>query len=105
MRPRTPPCPDEDVLTRIGFGSKVIITGDASQKDLPADAKSGLDVAMQVLKKVDGIGFCELTSKDVVRHPLVQQIVQAYEVYEKKQKPVHPRKGGQRNNSRRERRR
>ena len=72
-------------LTRIGFGSKVIVTGDASQKDLPRDAVSGLDVAMKVLKKIDDIGFCELTSKDVVRHPLVQQIVQAYENYEKRQ--------------------
>ena len=50
-------------LTRIGFGSKVIVTGDASQKDLPSGTRSGLDVAMQVLKKVDGISFCELTSK------------------------------------------
>ena len=74
-------------LTRIGFGSKVIITGDASQKDLPSSAQSGLDVALKVLRKVEDIGFCELTSKDVVRHPLVQQIVQAYENYEKKQKP------------------
>ncbi len=71
-------------LTRIGFGSKVIITGDKTQKDLPSSAASGLDVAMKVLKKVDGISFCELTSKDVVRHPLVQKIVQAYEEYEKK---------------------
>lgn len=84
-------------LTRIGFGSKVIVTGDASQKDLPRDAVSGLDVAMKVLKKIDDIGFCQLTSKDVVRHPLVQQIVQAYDAYEKKQKPERPvrgRKGG-----------
>ena len=84
-------------LTRIGFGSKVIITGDASQKDLPRDAVSGLDVAMKVLKKIDDIGFCQLTSKDVVRHPLVQQIVQAYDAYEKKQKPERPtrrRNGG-----------
>ena len=71
-------------------GSKVIITGDASQKDLPRDATSGLDVAMKVLKKIDDIGFCQLTSKDVVRHPLVQQIVQAYDAYEKKQKPERP---------------
>ena len=74
-------------LTRIGFGSKVIVTGDQSQKDLPKDAVSGLDVAMKVLKKIDDIAFCQLTSKDVVRHPLVQQIVQAYDDYEKKQKP------------------
>lgn len=82
----TTPAQMKMFLTRIGFGSKVIVTGDASQKDLPSDAKSGLDVAMQVLKKVDGISFCELTSKDVVRHPLVQKIVQAYDAYEKKNK-------------------
>jgi phosphate starvation-inducible PhoH-like protein len=98
----TTPAQMKMFLTRIGFGSKVIVTGDSSQKDLPADAKSGLDVAMQVLKKVDGIAFCELTSKDVVRHPLVQQIVQAYE---EKHKPSTAETGGQRNNSRRERRR
>ena len=83
----TTPAQMKMFLTRIGFGSKVIITGDASQKDLPRDATSGLDVAMKVLKKIDDIGFCQLTSKDVVRHPLVQQIVQAYDDYEKKQKP------------------
>ena len=81
----TTPAQMKMFLTRIGFGSKVIVTGDASQKDLPKDAVSGLDVAMKVLKKIDDIGFCELTSKDVVRHPLVQQIVQAYESYEAKQ--------------------
>lgn len=64
-------------LTRIGFGSKVIVTGDKTQKDLPAGVRSGLDIAMQVLKKVDGISFCQLTNKDVVRHPLVQKIVEA----------------------------
>ncbi|MDO5336312.1 MAG: PhoH family protein [Eubacteriales bacterium] len=83
----TTPAQMKMFLTRIGFGSKVIITGDASQKDLPSSAQSGLDVALKVLRKVEDIGFCELTSKDVVRHPLVQQIVQAYENYEKKQKP------------------
>ncbi len=71
-------------LTRIGFGSKVIITGDQTQKDLPAGAVSGLDTALKVLKKIDDIGFCYLTSSDVVRHPLVQKIVQAYEDYETK---------------------
>ena len=93
----TTPAQMKMFLTRIGFGSKVIITGDASQKDLPRDATSGLDVAMKVLKKIDDIGFCQLTSKDVVRHPLVQQIVQAYDAYEKKQKPERParrRNGG-----------
>lgn len=79
----TTPAQMKMFLTRIGFGSKVIITGDASQKDLSRDATSGLDVAMKVLKKIDDIGFCQLTSKDVVRHPLVQQIVQAYDDYEK----------------------
>ena len=80
----TTPAQMKMFLTRIGFGSKVIITGDKTQKDRPSSAASGLDVAMKVLKKVDGISFCELTSKDVVRHPLVQKIVQAYEEYEKK---------------------
>ena len=80
----TTPAQMKMFLTRIGFGSRVIITGDKTQKDLPSAAASGLDVAMKVLKKVDGISFCELSSKDVVRHPLVQKIVQAYEEYEKK---------------------
>ena len=72
-------------LTRIGFGSKVVITGDSTQKDLASSTKSGLDVAIKVLSKVDEIAFCKLTSKDVVRHPLVQKIVKAYEDYEKKE--------------------
>ena len=72
-------------LTRIGFGSKVVVTGDASQKDLSAGTRSGLDVAVKVLTKVDEIAFCNLTSKDVVRHPLVQKIVKAYEEYERKE--------------------
>lgn len=71
-------------LTRIGFGSKVVVTGDATQKDLSPDVKSGLEVAEKVLHKVEGISFCTLTSQDVVRHPLVQKIVTAYEEYEKK---------------------
>jgi phosphate starvation-inducible PhoH-like protein len=73
-------------LTRIGFGSKVVVTGDASQKDLPSGTKSGLDVATKVLAKIDDIGFCTLTSKDVVRHPLVQKIVKAYDDFEAKEK-------------------
>ena len=81
----TTPAQMKMFLTRIGFGSKVIVTGDATQKDLPRDAVSGLDMAMKVLGKIEDIAFCQLTSKDVVRHPLVQQIVQAYEEYEKKQ--------------------
>ena len=69
-------------LTRIGFGSKVVITGDRTQKDLPKDQVSGLDTAMKILGKIEGIQFCTLTSHDVVRHPLVQKIVKAYEEYE-----------------------
>ena len=75
-------------LTRIGFGSKVIITGDQTQKDLPAGTVSGLDTAVKVLKKIDDIGFCYLSNSDVVRHPLVQKIVQAYDDYEAKNKPA-----------------
>ena len=78
----TTPAQMKMFLTRIGFGSKVIVTGDATQKDLSAGTQSGLDVALRVLSGVEGIAFCELTSKDVVRHPLVQRIVQAYEKYE-----------------------
>lgn len=73
-------------LTRIGFGSKVIVTGDQTQKDIPAGMTSGLDMAAKVLKKIDDIGFCYLNSSDVVRHPLVQKIVQAYDEYETKSK-------------------
>lgn len=78
----TTPAQMKMFLTRIGFGSKVIITGDQTQKDLPGGSASGLDVAIKVLKKVEDIGFCYLTSSDVVRHPLVQKIVQAYDEYE-----------------------
>lgn len=80
----TTPAQMKMFLTRIGFGSKVIVTGDQTQKDLPYDQKSGLDVALRVLHKIDDIAICELTSKDVVRHPLVQKIVTAYEEYEVK---------------------
>ena len=69
-------------LTRIGFGSKVIITGDQSQKDLPYGTVSGLDTALKILKNIDDIGICYFTSDDVVRHPLVQKIVKAYDEYE-----------------------
>lgn len=69
-------------LTRIGFGSKVVITGDLTQKDLPHDQASGLDTALKVLRNVEEIGICRLTSSDVVRHPLVQKIVKAYDEYE-----------------------
>jgi phosphate starvation-inducible PhoH-like protein len=80
----TTPAQMKMFLTRIGFGSKVIVTGDATQKDLAPDVRSGLDVASSVLKNIDDIAFCNLTSQDVVRHPLVQKIVKAYESYEKR---------------------
>ena len=80
----TTPAQMKMFLTRIGFGSKVVITGDATQQDLAPGTKSGLDVALRVLRKVDEIAICKLTSNDVVRHPLVQKIVQAYDAYEKK---------------------
>ena len=82
----TTPAQMKMFLTRIGFGSKVVVTGDASQKDLMPDAKSGLDIATKVLSKIDDIAFCKLSSKDVVRHPLVQKIVRAYDDYESKEK-------------------
>ncbi len=78
----TTPAQMKMFLTRIGFGSKVIITGDLTQKDLPQGQISGLDVALKVLEGIDDIGFSYMTSKDVVRHPLVQKIVNAYEKYE-----------------------
>ena len=71
-------------LTRIGFGSKVVITGDITQIDLPEDKVSGLKVAMRVLDGLDDIAICTLTGADVVRHRLVQKIIEAYEVYEKR---------------------
>ena len=82
----TTPAQMKMFLTRIGFGSKVVVTGDATQKDLAPGATSGLDVALKVLKDIDEIGICKLTNNDVVRHPLVQRIVQAYDVYENKNK-------------------
>lgn len=90
----TTPAQMKMFLTRIGFGSKVVITGDATQKDLPPGVTSGLDSAMTVLRKVDEIGMCELTSSDVVRHPLVQKIVQAYEDYESRRQKPKTRQAG-----------
>ncbi len=89
----TTPAQMKMFLTRIGFGSKAVITGDITQKDLPEGQTSGLDIALEVLKKTEGIGIARLTSIDVVRHPLVQAIVDAYEKYEK----AHPAKPVNRN--------
>ena len=87
----TTPAQMKMFLTRIGFGSKVVITGDSTQKDLPAGQISGLDVAINVVKDIDDIAICRLTSKDVVRHPLVQRIVKAYEEYEQKSVQKKPK--------------
>ena len=80
----TTPAQMKMFLTRIGFGSKVVVTGDVTQKDLAPNVKSGLEDSLNVLKGIDEIGICQLTSKDVVRHPLVQKIVKAYEQSEAK---------------------
>src|SRR3954471_9810143 len=66
-------------LTRLGFGSKAVVTGDATQIDLPAGKASGMNEASEILKDVEGIRFIEFTDRDVVRHPLVQEVVRAYE--------------------------
>ncbi len=93
----TTPAQMKMFLTRIGFGSKVVVTGDATQKDLAPGTVSGMDVALRVLKKVDEIGICQLTSSDVVRHPLVQKIVKAYEEYEKQERKGSKEKNRDRN--------
>lgn len=72
-------------LTRIGYGSQAIITGDITQIDLPDGKQSGLKVAKKVLGDIEGIAFCEFSEKDVVRHPLVQKIIKAYEKYDSEQ--------------------
>ena len=95
----TTPAQMKMFLTRIGFGSKVVITGDSTQKDLPSGTVSGLDVAVKVVKNIEDVKICTLTSKDVVRHPLVQRIVKAYEDYEKKEM----RSGGNAGRNRRRR--
>ena len=73
-------------LTRMGFGSKVVITGDVTQIDLPADKASGLKEAMKVLRDVEGVSICRLTKEDVVRHVMVQRIIEAYARFEEKKK-------------------
>ena len=73
-------------LTRMGFGSKVVITGDVTQIDLPSDKVSGLKEAMKVLRDVEGVAICRLTKEDVVRHVMVQRIIEAYAKFEEKKK-------------------
>lgn len=89
----TTPAQMKMFLTRIGFGSRAIITGDLTQKDLAPDAKSGLEHALEVLKGIDEIGFSQLTSADVVRHPLVQRIVKAYDDYDQRMESRKQRNG------------
>ncbi len=85
-------------LTRLGFGSKIVITGDVTQIDLPADKVSGLKDAIRLLENIPDIAICRLTASDVVRHALVQRIIAAYEAGEKsqlpKQKKVYRKKNG-----------
>lgn len=78
----TTPAQLKMVLTRLGFGSKMVVTGDITQTDLPRHQDSGLVVARNILKSVEGIAFCQFSQADVVRHPLVQRIVEAYEKFE-----------------------
>jgi phosphate starvation-inducible PhoH-like protein len=75
-------------LTRIGFGSTAVITGDATQIDLPKGMQSGLTHAANILENVEGIGFTWFANKDVVRHPLVQRIVAAYDAQDAKTQAV-----------------
>jgi phosphate starvation-inducible protein PhoH and related proteins len=79
----TTPAQMKMVLTRLGFRSRMVVTGDITQTDLPPNQPSGLAVAQKILRNVEGIAFCEFSQADVVRHPLVQRIVAAYELYEK----------------------
>ena len=78
----TTPAQMKMVLTRLGFQSRMVVTGDTTQTDLPSTQSSGLSVAHHILASVEGIAFCKLTQADVVRHPLVQRIVAAYEKHE-----------------------
>ncbi len=71
-------------LTRLGFGSKAVITGDVTQIDLPAGKQSGLKTIQRILRGVDGVAFCHFKKADVVRHPLVQRVIAAFENYEEK---------------------
>jgi phosphate starvation-inducible PhoH-like protein len=78
-------------LTRIGFGSKAVVTGDVTQTDLPAGKMSGLRHAITILRNTDGVAFTHFQAADVVRHPLVQRIVQAYEAHSPPDEPSNNR--------------
>jgi len=86
-------------LTRLGFGSKAVVTGDITQTDLPRHKASGLVTAIKILEGVKGIGYKELTEKDVVRHELVQRIIKAYAKYEKKMEYKEKEKKSRQNNN------
>ncbi|MDF2628626.1 MAG: phosphate starvation-induced protein, partial [Symbiobacteriaceae bacterium] len=79
-------------LTRMGFGSRVIVTGDITQVDLPEGTKSGLVEVQRILNGVEGVSFCYLTEKDIVRHDLVQRIIKAYEAFVPAPSPLPPLK-------------
>ena len=79
-------------LTRIGFGSKAVITGDITQIDLPDGKRSGLKDAMQIIKNISDIAICTLDYRDVVRHELVSRIIKAYEVYDEQRQNKEKRK-------------
>ncbi|MBD2328828.1 PhoH family protein [Alkalinema sp. FACHB-956] len=78
----TTPAQMKMLLTRLGFKSKMVVTGDLTQTDLPPNQASGLQIAEKILRSVEGIEFCYFSKADVIRHPLVQRIVEAYEIYE-----------------------
>jgi phosphate starvation-inducible protein PhoH and related proteins len=86
----TTPSQMKMMLTRLGFNSKMVVTGDITQTDLPSYQQSGLRVAQKILQNIEGIAFCNLTRKDVVRNPLVERIVDAYERHEQPQSPTMP---------------
>jgi phosphate starvation-inducible PhoH-like protein len=73
-------------LTRLGYGSKAVVTGDVTQVDLPVNRGSGLVEVQKVLRGVEGVGFCHFSEVDVVRHPLVQEMVRAYDQYDAERK-------------------
>ncbi|NEQ27868.1 MAG: PhoH family protein [Microcoleus sp. SIO2G3] len=87
----TTPAQMKMVLTRLGSQSRMVVTGDLTQTDLPPNQPSGLSIAERILRRVEGIAFCQLSKADVVRHPLVQRIVAAYEDYEKPSEPRRDR--------------
>ena len=81
-------------LTRLGFDSKAVVTGDITQIDLPAEKPSGLVEACRILEGVEGIGFMRFTEEDVVRHPLVQSVVRAYDRHGSRSRAERPRSSG-----------